>query len=52
MRVLDFLYSEEAFIRARFGEKGGSWDYCEDGAQALYKDIGVEPHGLWITTAY
>lgn len=42
MRVLDFLYSEEASIRGRYGEKGVNWDYAEAGSKGLFESIGVK----------
>jgi putative aldouronate transport system substrate-binding protein len=43
-RLADFLWSEEAFYRSRFGVPGQDWTYADPATdKALYADMGFAP---------
>lgn len=42
MLLLDFMWSEEASIRLRYGEKGVNWDYADAGSRGLYESLGIK----------
>jgi putative aldouronate transport system substrate-binding protein len=42
-RFLDFLWSEEAFYRSRFGIPGQDFEWADPSDRALYADMGFKP---------
>jgi putative aldouronate transport system substrate-binding protein len=42
-RWMDFGYTEDYSMIARFGEPGVDWDYADEGT-TLYADLGYEPY--------
>lgn len=42
-RLLDFMYSEESFLRTRYGVPNVDWEKAQEGDVALFESIGAKP---------